>query len=133
MLRKTKQNPLWNFQEMFFTDLRMTSFGLTIINADFQLFHNFEIQISIILSIFLGFGFLVFLFRMMICCLIIPAGFFVTFLGAVWLILSVICLSVLFVGKWKSACISGSVALIFAVAFKYTFRWHIDRMSLAGT
>jgi Na+/proline symporter len=64
--------------------------------------------------------------------MLMPAGFFVTFLGSIWLVLSVICLSVLFVGKWKYACISGSVAVIFAVAFKYTFRWHIDRMALAG-
>ena len=28
--------------------------------------------------------------------------------------------------------IVGVVAIIFAVAFKYTFRWHIDRMALAG-
>ena len=64
--------------------------------------------------------------------LLIPAGFFVTFLGAIWLILSVICLSVLFVGKWGTAAICGFAAVIFAVAFKYTFRWHIDRMALAG-
>jgi hypothetical protein len=64
--------------------------------------------------------------------MLMPAGFFVTFLGSIWLVLSVICLSVLFVGKWKYACISGSVAVIFAVAFKYAFRWHIDRMALAG-
>ena len=64
--------------------------------------------------------------------LLIPAGFFVASLGAIWLILSVISLSVLFVGKWKYACVSGFVAVIFAVVFKYAFRWHIDRMALAG-
>ena len=64
--------------------------------------------------------------------LLIPAGFFVASLGAIWLILSVISLSVLFVGKWEYACISGFVAVIFAVAFKYAFRWHIDRMAIAG-
>ena len=61
---------------------------------------------------------------------LMSAGFFVVFLGSIWLVLSVICLSVLFVGKWKYACISGSASVIFAIAFKYAFRWHIDRMAL---
>jgi hypothetical protein len=64
--------------------------------------------------------------------MLIPAGLFVTLLGAIWLVLSVICLSVLFVGRWKYACISGVVAIVFAVAFKYAFGWHIDRMAKAG-
>jgi Na+/proline symporter len=64
--------------------------------------------------------------------LLIPAGLFVTFLGAIWLILSVISLSVMFVGKWKTGGICGVAAIVFAVAFKYAFRWHIDRMAKAG-
>ncbi|OHB44345.1 MAG: hypothetical protein A2Y13_09180 [Planctomycetes bacterium GWC2_45_44] len=64
--------------------------------------------------------------------LLIPAGLFVTFLGATWLILSVICLSYLFVGKWNIGILCGVVAIIFAIAFKYAFRWHIDRMAIAG-
>jgi Na+/proline symporter len=64
--------------------------------------------------------------------MLIPAGFLVTFLGAIWLILSVICFSVLFVGKWKTGGICGVIAIVFAIAFKYTFRWHIDRMAKAG-
>jgi len=64
--------------------------------------------------------------------LLIPAGLFVTFLGAVWLILSVISLSVLFVGKWKTGGICGVIAIIFAISFKYAFRWHIDRMAKAS-
>jgi hypothetical protein len=63
--------------------------------------------------------------------MLIPAGLFVTFLGAAWLILSVICLSYLFVGKWNIGILCGVIAIIFAIAFKYAFRWHIDRMSKA--
>jgi len=64
--------------------------------------------------------------------LLIPAGLFVTFLGAIWLIFSVISFSVLFVGKWKTGGICGVVAIVFAIAFKYAFRWHIDRMAQAA-
>ena len=64
--------------------------------------------------------------------LLIPAGLLVTLLGAIWLILSVICLSVLFVAKWKTAAACGVLAIVFAVAFKRAFRWHIDRMAKAG-
>jgi Na+/proline symporter len=64
--------------------------------------------------------------------LLIPAGLLVTLLGAIWLILSVICLSVLFVAKWKTAASCGVLAIVFAVAFKRAFRWHIDRMAKAG-
>jgi solute:Na+ symporter, SSS family len=64
--------------------------------------------------------------------MLIPAGLFVTFIGAIWLVFSVISISVLFVGKWKTGGICGVVAVVFAIAFKYAFRWHIDRMSLAA-
>ncbi len=64
--------------------------------------------------------------------MLIPAGLFVTFLGAIWLISSVICVSVLFVGKWQYAILSGLIAILFAIAFKYAFKWHIDRMSRTG-
>jgi solute:Na+ symporter, SSS family len=63
--------------------------------------------------------------------MLMPAGFFVTILGAIWLVLSIICLSVLFVGRWKYAAVSGFVAIVFAIVFKYAFRWHIDRMAKA--
>jgi len=63
--------------------------------------------------------------------MLMPAGFFVTLLGTIWLVLSVICLSVLFVGRWRYACISGVAAIVFAIAFKYAFGWHIDRMAKA--
>jgi Na+/proline symporter len=64
--------------------------------------------------------------------LLIPAGLLVTFFGAAWLILSVICLSYLFVGKWNIGILCGVIAIIFAIAFKYSFGWHIDRMAKAG-
>jgi Na+/proline symporter len=64
--------------------------------------------------------------------LIISAGFLVAIVGAVWLILAVLCLSVLFVGKWNQAAIYGIISIVFAIAFKYSFKWHIDRMSSAA-
>lgn len=64
--------------------------------------------------------------------LLIPSGFLVSALGAVMLIFSVLCISFLFVAKWKAAFICGAVAFIFALAFKSTFKWHIDRMALAA-
>jgi hypothetical protein len=63
---------------------------------------------------------------------LIPSGFLVAVLGGIMLIFSVLCISFLFVAKWKSAIICGGTALVFALAFKVTFRWHIDRMALAG-
>jgi SSS family solute:Na+ symporter len=63
---------------------------------------------------------------------LISAGFTVAAIGAVWLISSVLCLSLLFVAKWKQAGIYGGVAVVFAILFKYTFRWHIDRMAKAA-
>ena len=64
--------------------------------------------------------------------MLIPAGLFVTFLGVIWLILSVICLSYLFVGKWNIGILCGVIAIIFAIAFKYSFGWHIDRTAKAA-
>jgi uncharacterized BrkB/YihY/UPF0761 family membrane protein len=61
--------------------------------------------------------------------MLLPAGLLITLIGAIWLISSVICVSVLFVGKWKYAILSGLVAIVFAIVFKYAFKWHIDRIS----
>ncbi|OHB51458.1 MAG: hypothetical protein A2Y12_08560 [Planctomycetes bacterium GWF2_42_9] len=61
--------------------------------------------------------------------LLIPAGFMVSIIGAVWLVSSVLCLSLLFVAKWKQAGIYGIFGVVFAILFKYSFRWHINRMS----
>jgi len=64
--------------------------------------------------------------------LLITSGFIIAAIGAVMLIFSVLCVSYLFVANWKSGVICGVAAVIFATAFKFTFRWHIDRMALAA-
>jgi hypothetical protein len=64
--------------------------------------------------------------------LLIPSGFLVAAIGAIMLIFSVLCISFLFVANWKSGLICGVMAFIFAIAFKFTFKWHIDRMALAA-
>lgn len=60
---------------------------------------------------------------------LIPAAFFVTVIGAIWLVLIVICISVVFVARWKYACVSGIGAILFGILFKYAFSWHIARLS----
>jgi Na+/proline symporter len=64
--------------------------------------------------------------------LLIPSGFLVAAIGAIMLIFSVLCISFLFVANFKSGLMCGIVAFIFALAFKFTFKWHIDRMALAA-
>ncbi|MCE5341798.1 MAG: hypothetical protein LLF92_11840 [Planctomycetaceae bacterium] len=63
---------------------------------------------------------------------LISAGFLIATIGAAWLILSILCLSVLFVGKWGQAAAYGIPAIVLGIVFKYTFVWHIDRMSRAN-
>jgi len=63
---------------------------------------------------------------------LISAGFIVAIIGASWLILSILSLSVLFVGKWFSAAAYGTPAIVLGVIFKYAFVWHIDRMAKAA-
>jgi hypothetical protein len=64
--------------------------------------------------------------------LLIPTGFVVAIIGATWLIFSVLCLSVLFIGQWKTGILYGLAAVFFGLVFKYTFRWHTDRIAEAG-
>jgi len=65
--------------------------------------------------------------------MLIPAGFMVAVIGAVWLCCAVICLSFLFVANWKSAGLYGGIGVVFAFVFKYAFKWHIGRMSEASS
>ncbi|MEN6386091.1 MAG: sodium:solute symporter [Phycisphaerales bacterium] len=65
--------------------------------------------------------------------MLIPAGFMVAVIGAIWLSCTVICLSYIFVAKWKSAGLYGGIGIIFAVVFKYAFGWHIERMARASS
>lgn len=59
------------------------------------------------------------------------SGILIALLGATWLIFSMLCLSVIFVAKWHSACVYGILAVFLGIAFKYAFKWHIGRMSTA--
>jgi Na+/proline symporter len=64
--------------------------------------------------------------------LLIPSGFLVAVLGALMLIFSVLCISFLFVAKWRSASICGAAAFVFGLVFRHFFLWHIDRMAKAS-
>ena len=59
---------------------------------------------------------------------LILGGFFAAALGAIWIALGVLGISELAIGRYYLACGFFIATVLFAVAFKKVFHWHIDRM-----
>ena len=58
---------------------------------------------------------------------LISTGFAAAALGASWIALAVLAISVLFVGRYGEALIMAALSGALALLFKRVFRWHLER------